>query len=63
MIFPIYNDDGEWFVEAANNREVKRGDFEDVAQWVIDNYIMLQNIRKKAIGINIPHVTPKRRIQ
>jgi len=47
MIFPIFQADGEWIVQAENGREMKRGEFNDVVNWVENNYRMLQQIEKK----------------
>jgi len=45
MIFPIEQEYDDWVVRDDTGRIRKKGKFLDVANWVKDNYRMLQNIR------------------
>jgi len=48
MLFPIYSDGySQWVVETYNGRILKKSTLENIIEWVINNYRMLQQIREK----------------
>jgi len=48
MIFAMFGDRDEWRVPSSERDSVKTGEFEECANWITENYRMLQQIEDKS---------------